>query len=353
MRVVVTGATGNVGTRLVERLADDPAVTEIVGVARRRPDWHPAKTTWLVRDVATGDLPSVLRGADAVVHLAWLFQPSRDPDLTWRSNAVGSARLLQAVAEAQVPVLVHGSSVGVYSPRPGGRRDVRVDESWPTHGATGSATYCREKAYVERLLDTFELRHPECRVVRMRPAFIFQQESATQQRRLFLGPLMPGSLVRRGLVPVLPDPGGLTLQAVHTNDAAEAYRLALHQPIRGAVNLAAEPVLDMPQIAALLGARTVRVPATPVRLGLAAAWAAHLAPTSPGMFDLAQRVPLLDTARAVTELGWTPAYSSTDALTELLTGIRKGSGGPTPPLDPETSGPLRGHEMATGLGERP
>lgn len=47
MKVVVTGATGNVGTSVVEVLARDPEVTEIVGVARRGTAWKPAKTTWM------------------------------------------------------------------------------------------------------------------------------------------------------------------------------------------------------------------------------------------------------------------------------------------------------------------
>ena len=44
MRVVVTGATGNVGTSVVSALAADPNVTEIVGLARRAPDWDAPKT---------------------------------------------------------------------------------------------------------------------------------------------------------------------------------------------------------------------------------------------------------------------------------------------------------------------
>ena len=35
MRVVVTGASGNVGTSVLEALAEEPAVKEIVGIARR------------------------------------------------------------------------------------------------------------------------------------------------------------------------------------------------------------------------------------------------------------------------------------------------------------------------------
>ena len=52
MKVVVVGATGNVGTSVVEALAADPAVTEIVGVARRTPSsWQPANTRFEAADV--------------------------------------------------------------------------------------------------------------------------------------------------------------------------------------------------------------------------------------------------------------------------------------------------------------
>ena len=146
MRIVITGASGNVGTALVERLSQDPKVQSIVGLVRRSPDWHPPRTTWTEADVATDDLDQVFAGADAVVHLAWLFQPTHDPILTWRSNVEGSVRVFAAAAEAGVRTIVYASSVGAYSPGP---QDRPVDENWPTHGWP-TAGYTREKAYVER-----------------------------------------------------------------------------------------------------------------------------------------------------------------------------------------------------------
>lgn len=133
MRVAVTGATGNVGTSVVEPLVDDEAVTGIRGLARRLPDWRPPKVQWHSRDIATDDLPGVVAGADAVVHLAWIFQPTHDPIATWENNVIGSRRLLEAVAEAGVPTLVHASSVGTYSPGP--EDEGRVDESWANDAA--------------------------------------------------------------------------------------------------------------------------------------------------------------------------------------------------------------------------
>jgi UDP-glucose 4-epimerase len=350
MRVVVVGASGNVGTSLVSRLAEDDQVQSIVGVARRRPSWSPAKTEWVAADIGSDELVPHFRGADAVVHLAWLFQPTRDPVTTWRENVLGGSRVFRAVGQAEVPVLVYASSVGAYSPAPAS--DKPVDESWPTDGWP-TASYSREKAYLERTLDAFERAEPDRRVVRMRPGFIFKRESAVGQRRLFVGPFVPGALARPELVPVVPDIPGLRFQALHTEDAAEAYRLALLRPVRGAFNLAAEPVIRPAQLAELLRARPVQVPAALVRASLAAAWRLRLVPASPELFDLVMRLPLLDCERARIELGWRPVHTAMEALHELLIGLRSGEGMPTPPLSPRTSGRLRAHELGTGVGETP
>jgi nucleoside-diphosphate-sugar epimerase len=116
-RVVVIGASGNVGTSVLEALSRDPEVGSIVAVARRTPrDWTRPKTTWRQADVGTDDLVALVRGADAVIHLAWLFQPTHRPATTWQNNVIGSIRVFDAVASAGVPVLIYASSVGAYSP---------------------------------------------------------------------------------------------------------------------------------------------------------------------------------------------------------------------------------------------
>ena len=346
MRVVVTGATGNVGTSVLRALGEDARVKSIVGLARRLPDARWDKVTWVAADVTSADLASVFRGADAVVHLAWPIQPSRDEELTHRVNVQGSERVLAAVAEAGVPALVHASSVGTYSPGP---KDRRVDESWPTDGVP-SSFYSRHKAAVERGLDRFERERPEVRVVRLRPGLIFKREAASEIRRLFTGPLLPSPLVRPGLVAVVPDVPRLLFQAVHGLDVGEAYRLAVVGEARGAFNIAAEPVLDAGELARLLGARTVPVPARVLRAAAALSWRLRVQPTSPGWLDMARAVPLMDVRRARTELGWEPRYGAGEALLELMAGIREHAGLHTPPLDPGAGGPLRIRELLSGVG---
>ena len=61
---------------------------------------------------------------------------------------------------------------------------------------------------------------------------------------------------------------------------------------------------------------------------------------------------LMSSERARRVLDWEPRHGADEALLELLEGLRAGRGLPTPPLDPDTSGPLRSREFATGVGAR-
>lgn len=339
MRVIVLGATGNVGTSLLRVLVPD--VDELIAVARRPPeDGVVEGVEWLAADITEPGLASHLEGADTVVHLAWLIQPSRDLDELRSVNIVGTENVLRATAEARVRNVVYASSIGAYSPGPADGRP--VDETWPTHGIPRSS-YSRQKAYVERLFDTFELEHPDVRVVRLRPGLIFKSEAASEIRRFFMGAFFPN--VRR--LPLVPNLRGVRFQAVHTVDVAEAYRLATLSEVHGAFNVAADPVLDLPTVARIAGARTVPIPASVVRPLAAASWRLRLHPVEPGWVDLAVRSPVMDTRRAREVLGWQPQHSSEAAVRGLLEGLGDAEGGPTPTL---TSDLDRIEELRTGHG---
>ena len=350
MRVAVIGATGNVGTSLLAALEAEPRVEAVTGIARRVPDVPPpSKVTWAGADIAHDPLEPLLRGADAVVHLAWLIQPSRDEARTHGVNVIGSQRVFEAAAQAGVRTIVYASSIGAYAAGP---KDRRVDESWSTAGIP-TAFYSRHKAAVERILDAFEATHAEVRVVRLRPGLIFKDEAASEIRRLFAGPFLPRALVRRGMVPIVPRTPGLAFQAVHSHDVAQAYRLALlDENARGAYNVAAEPVLDADALGRLLGARPVPIPAAVLRAAAALTWRARLQPTEPGWVDMGLGVPLMDISRAREELGWEPRHGAGEAFMELFDGLHNGTGGPTPPLAPGTGGPARVREVLQGVGAR-
>jgi nucleoside-diphosphate-sugar epimerase len=348
MKVVVTGASGNVGTSVLAALAGEASVEEIVGIARRLPSLEWPKVRWVAADVTEDDLTPHFAGADAVIHLAWAIQPSHDPAAMERINVLGSRRVLAAIAELGIPNLVYASSVGAYSPGP---KDRRVEESWPT-GGIPTSPYSRHKAAVESLLDEFEREQPRVRVVRLRPGLIFKAEAASEVRRFFLGPLFPNALLRPGLIPFSPQVERLCFQAVHADDVAEAYRQALVGDVAGAFNIAADPVIGSAELAEILRAPRLRIPPAAVRAAAALTWRSHLQPADPGWIDLALGVPLMSTERARSELGFSPRVDAGSALSELLNGLRRGAGGETPPLRAGAGGPLRSREFLSGVGTR-
>jgi UDP-glucose 4-epimerase len=321
VRIAITGATGNVGTSVVGALGADPTTVDILGIARRSPDWTPPKTTWLSLDITTADLRPVFEGVDAVIHLAWLIQPSRDQRAMWATNVVGTRRVLEAVSQAGVERLITVSSIGAYSPAPPGRV---VDESWPTDGVPES-TYSWQKAIQEHTLVSFADSNPQCRSVVLRPALIFKREAAREIRNLFIGHLLPQHLLPVAPVLRLLRRSPLPFQCVHTDDVADAIRRCLVTDAVGAFNLAAEGVIGS------LKSDRDRWSAR-VSPFVAAAWRARLVPVDPGWIRLAASVPVLSTGRAAAELGWHPTRPAIDVLSELLDGLRADAHFQTPPL---------------------
>jgi nucleoside-diphosphate-sugar epimerase len=334
---------------VLQKFALHGDVAEIVGIARRLPRLRVPKTQWVAADIVRDDLVAIFAGADAVIHLAWAIQPSRDQAKLHAVNVDGSARVFDAVARAGVPALVYASSVGAYSPGP--KEEPGIDESWPTDGIPTSF-YSRHKAEVERLLDRFEQDNPQIRCVRLRPGLVFKSQAASEQRRYFAGPLLPSFLSHPRWIPIVPDTHRLRFQAVHANDVAQAYCLAtVNDDARGAYNVAADPVLDADRLAELLHARKLSVPPQLLRGGAALSWRLRLQPSPEGWVDMALAVPVMNTARIRDELGWTPRKTAGDTLLELLRGMRKQDGVETPPLQRD-SGPLRIREFLTGIGGR-
>ena len=335
MRIVIVGASGNVGTALLRRLRQESGL-ELVGVARRLPgsdagapydgvEWHSCDVG---APDAAGKLAAIFAGAQAVVHLAWQIQPSHDQRTLHRTNVGGSRAVTEAIVRAGVPALVYASSVGTYAPGP---KDHPISERWPATGVPGSS-YSRDKAEVESMLDTVEREHPELRVVRLRPGLVFQRDAGTEITRYFLGPLAPVRLLRYGRIPVVPANRRLRMQAVHADDVADAYAKAVLGDARGAFNVAADPVLTPELVARHFKGWTIPVAAPVLRAAAALTWRFRLQPVDAGWVELGLNAPLMSSERAETELGWQPKIDALTALKELFAGMADGAHTEGPPM---------------------
>src|SRR5580658_924979 len=134
--VLVTGVSGNLGQRLLPQLSD----YKVVGVDIAPPTHSPQQVARFVPldlggEESTRELLLLLREVQpvSVVHLAFVIDPQRagvlDVDRMWRINVAGTARVMEAITEANrntpsvVRQFIFPSSVSAYGsdlPAPAG-----------------------------------------------------------------------------------------------------------------------------------------------------------------------------------------------------------------------------------------
>ena len=232
--VLLTGATGLVGARLLPRLS--AAGFECRALIRRNTDL-PAPVTSVLGDLEDpGSLPGAVEGVDAIVHLAALFRTG-DEAAIWKANRDGTRNLV-AAAQAHAPGarFIMASTGNVYNPD--SSRPAREDDR-----CEPSAAYPASKLAAEELLAPFGISAGELAVLLV----IDSGEPETQQqiaRRLGIDRTTMVSLIdaleARDLVARHPDAadrrrnvvkltatGAKTLrQATEASDEAERRLLA-------------------------------------------------------------------------------------------------------------------------------
>jgi nucleoside-diphosphate-sugar epimerase len=268
MRVVVTGASGAVGSCVVAELLRRGH--DVHGVSRRDHTLQTERYRHTPTDVREADaLVEVMTDggapADAVVHLAWSTRPSPDPGATYAVDVGGTRAVVDAMQQAGVPRLVAMSSVmayGAYADS-AGRSMVESDPLRPSPGNP----YSLRKAHAEELVETSGVN---ALLVRAATVLGRQSTGVTQQR--FAAPVLLGA---KGT--------GNMLQFIHPDDVGRFVADAVQQPDwTGPVNLAASDVIGLREVAAVLGKRCVEVPPRWVQALLRLLWHRRLVPETWG-----------------------------------------------------------------------
>ena len=325
-RALVTGATGLVGSHIVERLlADGWAVRALVR--------DPVRAAWLARagvalhpgdtlDSAT--FRHAAMASDVVFHAAAAITPRGGWDAYRATNIEGTRNAVEAARGAGARLL-HVSSVAVYGPgaryREGG---TATDEEIPLAPLPSGAHYARSKRESESIvLDAH--RAGRLWATAVRPCVVYgrrDRQFVPRAARLF----------RTGFAPLVGG-GASTLAIVHAANVADgAVRAATTDAAGGrAYNVAnddAVTVRDFVRLAAAgLGrpVRTVPVPPALARAGVAAA--ALVAGLLGGRgrramvassLDFVTRDNPFSSERARSEIGWSPAVEAATGIPDAF-----------------------------------
>jgi nucleoside-diphosphate-sugar epimerase len=324
LTVAVTGPTGTFGAGLVPLLQEDDRVARIIGLARR--PFDPAERGWTKMAYRQGDvrdrdaLLEAFRGADVVVHLAFLITGNASRETTRAINVDGTLNVFQAAAAAGARRFVYASSVAAY----GFHRDnpELITEDWPTRPAA-RLFYAQEKAELEELLRNAADAEPELALYLLRPPVVLGP-NAIGAKDVLPGPLAPlGRRLfgrpRRLLVPVpLPVPEH-PMQFVHEEDVGRALQLCVvGAGPPGAYNIAGDGVLTAADVAREFGVWPIPLPAAPGQLAARAIARLPFLPPLAEWIEAASRPAIMDTTRAKEDLGWQPRYTGLEALRDTL-----------------------------------
>src|ERR687886_2403502 len=145
MRAFVTGGTGFIGSRVVQRLRDRG--DEVVVLARR-----PEKASGLDAEIVEGDLSDAdairrgVEGCQAVFHVAADYRvgmPTSKREQMYDANVRGTERVFDAAADAGVEKIVYVSTVNVF----GNTNGRTVEEGYERKESDGFVSYYDETKY--------------------------------------------------------------------------------------------------------------------------------------------------------------------------------------------------------------
>ena len=326
LTVAVTGPTGTFGFGLLPLLQADDRVARVVGVARR--PFDPASRGWTKLEYRRGDvrdagaLRDAFRGADVVVHLAFLVMGAASPREIAAINVGGTLNAFQAAAAAGARRFVYASSVGAYGFHPD--NPVGMTEEWPVRPAA-RLFYAREKAELEQRLQAEAALSAELALYLLRPSIVAGPH-AVGAKDLLPGPLAPlGRLLARRTsrlrvpvpVPVLvPD---LPLQLVHEEDVGRALlQCVVGAGPPGAYNIAADGIITAADLAREIGLLPLPVPAAPAYVAARAIAALPFLPPFAQWVEAAGHPAIMDTTRAKEKLGWAPRFTALETLRDTL-----------------------------------
>lgn len=272
MTVFVAGATGVLGRALVPLLIASRHSVRAIARSASTADL-PAGVELIDADLLEDDLFELVRGCDAVVHIATAIptDPSaqRAWDLTARLRTTGTRRLLDAALACRVPRYVQQSIVMAY--RDGG--DAWLDEQAPLDDSHGRAAICGPVIEMETMI---------CKVEPQILAWTILRGGSFVGVGTGEGTLIEA--LRAGDV-VVADGGSNYLSLVNVADMASAVALSLElAPAGSTFNIVDEPLRYGDYVDALADLIGVARPRRMAKLPLPPSWRCtnHAAETALG-----------------------------------------------------------------------
>jgi UDP-glucose 4-epimerase len=319
MRYVITGGAGYIGSRLVDLLSRREDTERIVICDLVPPREYRPRTQFERVDVRDRDtVRTVLDRArpDALVHLAFILNPSHDEHLMYDVDVNGTHNVLEAAGQAGTRQVLVTSSTVAYGAFPD--NPVPLTEDHPVRGVS-SFSYARDKTESDRICQLWAAKYHDRVMTIVRPCIVF-------------GPNVDNYLLRLWTnTPFTADVGNLDnpIQFVHEDDVIDALTGLLLGRHAGAFNLAPDGLMTLRECAELIGTPIRRMPVRAYRGIARAAWRLRASEAPPGQIEFGLHPWIVSNDKLKRTLDWKPRHTSRETFE-----ITMRAHGKLPPAEP-------------------
>ena len=307
MRLAITGSSGYLGRLMLSSLDEESQVAQILGLDIVDTLYRSTKFKHLKMDTRSPQVAQVLKDhrIDAVLHMAWIFDPIHNSRTAYDVDVNGSKNVLESCRDAGVEHIVILGSTTAYGAHPD-NPDWIIEES-PIRG-NRDFPYSWHKVLVEEFCDGFEKDNPQISLTRLRACIVLGKNVDNFIKTLIL---------MRGLKHAIIGNSYPQMQFLHEDDIVSLLKLAVLRRPRGAYNVAPDDTVALNEIPQIMENPVVEYPYWLLRPLTGLLWSLRQVPIPASYLSFIRYRWTASNDKIKRELCWSPKYSSREALEAL------------------------------------
>jgi UDP-glucose 4-epimerase len=304
--VLITGASGFIGSSLVATLADTSDDLRIVALdVREAPaDVRRDGVHYVTGDIRDRSIEKYLveYEVDTVVHLAAIVSPGKGDTraFEYSVDVLGTRNILEICVQYGVRQLIvtsSGAAYGYYADNP-----ELIHEDQVLRGNETFA-YSDHKRQVEEMLADYRAQHPELAQLILRPGTILGEQVGNQITAIFEKPVILG--VAGSATPFV---------FIWDRDVVACLVKGIRERREGIFNLAGDGAMPLAEIAHVVGKPYVAIPAPLIRAALRVLKPLGLSQYGPEQVDFLRYRPVLSNEALKRDFGYTPERTSREVF---------------------------------------
>jgi nucleoside-diphosphate-sugar epimerase len=272
--IVITGSSGYFARILLPLLEADSDIDRIVGIDRQPlpESLFFLKFKYHQLDIQDTDLTELIHNADVLIHLGFVLMRRHEDKEIDNINIRGSQAIFQAAGSSKLRKLITTTSAAGYGLLPD--NPMPLTDEFPLRPNPG-LHYGKAKPEAGKLLDAFEVRHPDIIVTRLRACTV-------------IGPQARQSQIAHRLAKTIPVAKGYSPPALilYEEDLAESLYLAVKQDLPGAYDVTSYDHRTLRQLVESLGGRAIALPGLIIKALMALLWLTGISAFAPEWVDL-------------------------------------------------------------------